>query len=370
MKSNPNAILCSACALPPTSLRKLKNCACKSTQYCDKTCQRKHRKEHKKECKRLIKEMKQKKKEEDENEHRKRDTSATGVDGGPTTITKSKEEAGEFLLGKKEDVNNDDDDGKEKAKAKAKALHPKALHPKNDTDICCICLENLPKDITQFIRWTCCGQGMHDHCFEDLHSMKMGGSCPLCRAKTPSSDEEHVKYLRPWVKKKKAWAQANMGQYYRDGTGVRQSYEMARRLYELSAQQGDVNAMVNLGFMYGNGDGVEQSYERAAEYFEQAAHLGNARAQFNLGLMYECGGGVEQTYKKAKEYYEQAAHLGSAQAQFNLGCLYTNGQGIEQDLIKARDLTAKAAAQGHDGAINALQLLKKKKKKKNKKKTK
>ena len=37
-ESQSNAILCSVCALPPTSLRKLNKCPCKSTQYCDKTC--------------------------------------------------------------------------------------------------------------------------------------------------------------------------------------------------------------------------------------------------------------------------------------------------------------------------------------------
>ena len=108
----------------------------------------------------------------------------------------------------------------------------------------------------------------------------------ICRAKTPTLDEEVVKQLRPWVKKKKAWAQAAMGQMYRDGTGVKQSYEMARILYEQAAQQGYVFAMYSLGVMYEEGRGVEQSYERAKEYYERAAQLGYAKAQFNLGFMY------------------------------------------------------------------------------------
>jgi TPR repeat protein len=94
---------------------------------------------------------------------------------------------------------------------------------------------------------------MHKHCAKDLMSTKMGDNCPLCRAKTPTSHEEHVKYLRPWVKKKKAWAQSAMGQAYRDGTGVKQSYEMARRLFEQSAQQEYVIAIAHLGVMYQHG---------------------------------------------------------------------------------------------------------------------
>ena len=144
--------------------------------------------------------------------------------------------------------------------------------------------------------------------------MKMDGNCPFCRAKTPTSDEEQVKYLRPWVKKKKAWAQNLMGQMYRDGRGVKQSYEMARRLLEQAAQQGNVSAMYNLGVMYANGLGVEQSYEKAFEYYEQAAHLGDADAQHNLGAMYEHGLGVQRDVPTAIECWTKAAAQGHENA--------------------------------------------------------
>ena len=121
---------------------------------------------------------------------------------------------------------------------------------KEERDQCSICLEDLPKWAGDFVRMSCCGNGLHKHCNADLMSTKMIYHCILCRAKTPTSQEEQVKYLRPWVKKQKAWAQHLMGQYYRDGTGVKQSYEMAKRLFELAAQQGDVDAMFNLGTMY------------------------------------------------------------------------------------------------------------------------
>jgi hypothetical protein len=172
-----------------------------------------------------------------------------------------------------------------------------------------------------FNRWFCCGNGMHTHWDQDLNTMKFGQNCPLCRAPRPSSDEEQVKQLRPWVKKKKVWALHMMGQAYRDGTGVKQSYEMARMLYELEAQQGDADAMYSLGFMYSHGQGVELSYERA------------------------------------KEYYEQAADLGQAEAQFNLGVMYFHGRGVERDFQRTRELWMKSAAQGIEGAIANLKIL-------------
>ena len=131
-----------------------------------------------------------------------------------------------------------------------------------------------------------------------------------------------VKYLRPWVKKKKAWAQNMMGQKYRDGTGVKQSYEMAKRLYELAAQQGYVNAMAHLGDMYAHGEGsVEQSYEKAFEYYEQSADLGHANAQCCLGFLYATGQGVTKDELKANEWWTKAASQGNEKAIKNLKIL-------------------------------------------------
>ena len=49
------AIVCSTCETPQTETLKLMTCdQCKSVQYCDKKCQKKHWKEHKKDCKYLL----------------------------------------------------------------------------------------------------------------------------------------------------------------------------------------------------------------------------------------------------------------------------------------------------------------------------
>jgi hypothetical protein len=216
-----------------------------------------------------------------------------------------------------EHPTDDNDDGEQKTMSTMKdQVKDRA---QNDLDLeCCICLENLPKDPANFIRQTCCGQGMHKHCTTDLISMNMNGTCPLCRAKTPSSDEESVKHLRPWVKKKKAWALSMMGQMYKKGEGLKQSYKMAKRLYEQAAQQGDASAMCYIGEMYAHGEGVEQSYEKAIEYYEQAAQLGDAKAQFNLGNMYYKGQGAERNLKKAREWWTKAAAQGKKSAAENL----------------------------------------------------
>ena len=52
----------------------------------------------------------------------------------------------------------------------------------------------------------------------------------------------------------------------RDGDdGLKQSYVMARLLFEKAVAQGDPDAMYNLARLYETGRGVVQSFEKAAE---------------------------------------------------------------------------------------------------------
>ena len=108
---------------------------------------------------------------------------------------------------------------------------------------------------------------------------------------------------------------------------------------------------------YCDGVGVDQSYQQARELYELAANQGEANAQYNLGVFYRDGQGVDQNYERAVEYYEAAASQRHADAQFNLGLRYYNGQGVEQSNEEARKLWLKAAEQGVDDAIKALQQL-------------
>ena len=253
---------------------------------------------------------------------------------------------------------------------------------------CCLCSESLymyaadlrSRETSQFTRMTCCGKGMHDHCAADLlKTMKMTGTaCPLCRTKTPTTLKQEIKRLRPWLKKKKAWAQLMMGQkYHRGNSGVKRSFEMAKKLFELAAQQGDAGATFAVGQMYFRGQGVEQSYDRSFEYYERAAHLGIAIAVLKVGQMCDQGLGAEQSIDRAKECYELAieqlshAQLKSAnnktenagaakmkhyyaEAMFCLGCLYADGRGVERDVARTKELLAKAAALEHQAATNYL----------------
>ena len=228
-----------------------------------------------------------------------------------------------------------------------------------EEDDCSICNESLPKLASKLVRMTCCGKAMHKKCHGDIYKSSMSNEqknrCVMCRTKYPASEEEATEQLRPWVEKGKAWAQCILGQRYERGLGVDQSYQRARELHELAANQGDAGSQFALGAMYYSGQGVDQSDEKAREYYEAAAVQGYANAQHDLGVIYANGQGVDQNYERAAEYYEAAAKQGKASAQLNLGALYYYGQGVEQSNETAREWLMKSAEQGEENAIKALQ---------------
>jgi TPR repeat protein len=149
--------------------------------------------------------------------------------------------------------------------------------------------------------------------------------CHQCRKPTPTTNEEQIERLREWVDKGEAWAQRMMGQWYRDGKrGLKQSYVMARMLFEKAVAQDDPDAMYCVACLHRDGQGGVQSYKKAAELFTMAAEQGNFDAMYNLGLMYIHGQGVDQSNVLAREWWTKAANEGQEEAIKNLQILDEN----------------------------------------------
>ena len=148
-------------------------------------------------------------------------------------------------------------------------------------------------------------------------------SCPLCRTLASGTDKEVIKRVHKWVKKGKAWAQNDMGWFYRQGLhGLTQSHVMAFKLFEKAAQQGHTNAMFNLGAMYKNGQGTDPSIEKAHAYCNMAADRGHSGAQYNIGCAYYNGdAGFNQSFEMAREWWTKAAAQGHEEAIKNLKIL-------------------------------------------------
>jgi len=111
---------------------------------------------------------------------------------------------------------------------------------------------------------------------------------------------------------------ANSGaDYFNEGVKAYNSgnYTKAAELFKKSCDMGNVSGCYNLGIFYDNGQGVRQSYVKAAELFKKSCDMGVAAGCYNLGILYDNGQGVRQSYVKAKEFFGKACDMG-----FEIGC--------------------------------------------------
>jgi len=184
--------------------------------------------------------------------------------------------------------------------------------PHKEPDTCCVCLEYLQVDANLMVRMTCCGKTMHHHCTDNFFgsslSRKQKSKCPHCQVKLKTTDEETFEQTRGWADKGKAWAQGDLANKYRFGTGVVQSYEKAIEYYTLAVQQDDPNAMFGLAVVYAQGNGgITRSIEKVIKLFTRAANQGHAGAQANIGVFYYNGDGIDQSNELAREWWIKAA---------------------------------------------------------------
>lgn len=185
-----------------------------------------------------------------------------------------------------------------------------------------------------------------------------------------------------------------LGGMYFQGLTVPVDKDKARALYEMSAEKGNVEAMVRLGIMHMTGDGAEQDYLEAAKYFDRAANRGNADGMYLLATLYSRGLGVDRNPPMAVRLCSQAARDGCvgamvelarwyrdgknmldrstatciallkkaaeekySEALYELGCMYCFGEGVEKDESNGRILLKYAVQFGDPDAQEALDAL-------------
>ncbi len=148
-----------------------------------------------------------------------------------------------------------------------------------------------------------------------------------------------------------------VGDAYREGSGVEQSWEQAFRWYGLSAMGGDAWAQNNLGTLYLEGLGCEEDLRKAAYWYARSTHQGVATAQYNLAMRYIQGQGVKQSYAKAMRLLKKAAAQGYYLANYELGVMFQHGEGCIADCNKAILYYRLAVDGGDDRADSALREL-------------
>lgn len=138
--------------------------------------------------------------------------------------------------------------------------------------------------------------------------------CPLAGVYSAKHDYKKARYwYERGVEVEDAEAQFLLGKMYLKSTGIDyndESYPMAKKLIEKSAEQDYVHAQTALGYMYYVGEAVIQNYQKAFEWYEKAAEQEDPEAQYNLGIMYYKGEGVEKDYDEALKWLNKSCKNG------------------------------------------------------------
>ena len=186
-----------------------------------------------------------------------------------------------------------------------------------------------------------------------------------------------------------------LGGMYFQGITVPADKEKGMKLYEMSAERGNVDAMVRLGIIYMLGDGAEKDRSKSFLWFCKAADGGDRDSRYFLALHYSRGWGTEKNPSEAVRLCTLAADAGCPgamtelavwfreganclpvsvdsclkwlnkaidadypEAFYELGCMYAFGEGVEKDKVYGRELLRTAAAYGDEDAAEALEAAK------------
>ena len=98
--------------------------------------------------------------------------------------------------------------------------------------------------------------------------------------------------------------------YMRTLAGVyygRKDYELARKYYEIAAEQGDHYSNIGLGYIWYYGRTGERDYKKAFEYFSRCK--GDINAEYKLADMYRTGKYVDKDEQKYREKIEEIYEL-------------------------------------------------------------
>ena len=102
------------------------------------------------------------------------------------------------------------------------------------------------------------------------------------------------------------------------------NFKLAAYWYKQAARQGMADAQYNLGHFYLQGLGVKQSTNETIKWWQQAAHQNYAPAQHNLGTAYFEGVGVEKNNDLAKQWFLRCEKLGNTACTESLRIVRAN----------------------------------------------
>lgn len=132
-----------------------------------------------------------------------------------------------------------------------------------------------------------------------------------------------------------------LGIMYLNGQFVEKNPELAFNWVVKSVNNGEFSACAMLAAMYYDGTGVKQDFDQAFKLFSYVSQHGQTAllvrdAEYCLAEIYEHGRGTQQkSPEMALAYYKQSAEHGNIRAKRRLANMYHNGQGVAQNTKEA-----------------------------------
>ena len=176
------------------------------------------------------------------------------------------------------------------------------------------------------------------------------GDCYRDGTGVPKDEAEAVKWFCKAIALGYADAMCRLGSCYYRGKGVPLDYTKAVTWFRKAADLGNAGAMCDLGGCCCRGEGLPQNYTEAIKWFRKAAELGNATAMCSLGGCYAEGDGVPKSDIESIKWFRKAADLGNTTAMVELGDCYRDGEGAPKDSAEAASWYRKAADLGNTNA--------------------
>ncbi len=202
---------------------------------------------------------------------------------------------------------------------------------------CPLCFLPMPLDLGKSSFYPCCSKTVCNGCVYANMLSNGGRSCPFCREKVVSDDDEEEKRMSKRIKASDPAALCFMGKRRRDEG----DFDSAFNYLTKAAELGDIDAHHNLSAMYHWGEGVERDEEKKVHHLVEAAIGGHPTARHNLGCYEGNNGGIERAVK----HFIIAAKLGEERSMKTLWKHYSKGNITKDDL----DATLRT----HHAAINA-----------------
>ena len=220
-------------------------------------------------------------------------------------------------------------------RAAKRALQSEPAAENDEDEVCCFCLDAIPRFPTFQVRMACCGKMICIFCNDkwDDGDVSFDG-CPYCRASLPS-DEERLSLLTGHAEKGRAWAMLVLGSYYKTGYTVDLDMEQAMKWFAMARDAGDPDGTWQLARCFQGGPGRAGKDEpKGFQLALEAAEAGVGSAQTDVAWCYVNGRGVETNLVEGMSWYAKASQQGCPTAMVTLGAmLYTHDmKGIEHEV--------------------------------------